>query len=201
MFVLGITGGIGAGKSLVLSIIDEEFDAYIVEADKLAHKLMLKGEDAYSQILDTFGDEILDPDSEQIDRSILGKLVLSDKEKLSRLNAIMHPAVKKYIIDDIKLKEDAGTKLYVIEAALLIQDGYKSICDEIWYISSDREVRIQRLIETMAYSREKAEAFLVNQPSDEFFEINSDKIIKNNENQMKLRAEVVSLISNNLLKK
>ena len=102
MVVLGITGGIGAGKSLVLSIIDEEFDAYIVEADKLAHKLMLKGEDAYSQIIDTFGDEILDPDSEQIDRSILGKLVLGDKEKLSRLNAIMHPAVKKYIIDDIK---------------------------------------------------------------------------------------------------
>lgn len=201
MVVLGITGGIGAGKSLVLSIIDEEFDAYIVEADKLAHKLMLKGEDAYSQIIDTFGDEILDPDSEQIDRSILGKLVLGDKEKLSRLNAIMHPAVKKYIIDDIKLKEDAGTKLYVIEAALLIQDGYKSICDEIWYISSDREVRIQRLIESRGYSREKAEAFLLNQPSDEFFEINSDKIIKNNENQMKLRAEVVSLISNNLLKK
>ena len=185
----------------MLSIIDEEFDAYIVEADKLAHKLMLKGEDAYSQIIDTFGDEILDPDSEQIDRSILGKLVLSDKEKLSRLNAIMHPAVKKYIIDDIKLKEDAGTKLYVIEAALLIQDGYKSICDEIWYISSDREVRIQRLIESRGYSREKAEAFLLNQPSDEFFEINSDKIIKNNENQMKLRAEVVNLISNNLLKK
>lgn len=201
MFVLGITGGIGAGKSLVLSIIDEEFDAYIVETDKLAHKLMLKGEDAYSQIIDTFGDEILDPVSEQIDRSILGKLVLSDKEKLSRLNAIMHPAVKKYIIDDIKLKEDAGTKLYVIEAALLIQDGYKSICDEIWYISSDREVRIQRLIESRGYSREKAEAFLLNQPSDEFFEINSDKIIKNNENQMKLRAEVVNLISNNLLKK
>ena len=201
MVVLGITGGIGAGKSLVLSIIDEEFDAYIVEADKLAHKLMLKGEDAYSQIIDTFGDEILDPDSEQIDRSILGKLVLGDKEKLSRLNAIMHPAVKKYIIDDIKLKEDAGTKLYVIEAALLIQDGYKSICDEIWYISSDREVRIQRLIESRGYSREKAEAFLLNQPSDEFFEINSDKIIKNNENQMKLRAEVVSLINNNLLKK
>ncbi len=201
MFVLGITGGIGAGKSLVLSIIDEEFDAYIVEADKLAHKLMLKGEDAYSQIIDTFGDEILDPDSEQIDRSILGKLVLSDKEKLASLNAIMHPAVKKYIIDDIKLKEDAGTKLYVIEAALLIQDGYKSICDEIWYISADREVRIQRLIESRGYSREKAEAFLLNQPSDEFFEINSDKIIKNNENQMKLRAEVVSLINNNLLKK
>ena len=201
MFVLGITGGIGAGKSLVLSIIDEEFDAYIVEADKLAHKLMLKGEDAYSQIIYTFGDEILDPDSEQIDRSILGKLVLSDKEKLASLNAIMHPAVKKYIIDDIKLKEDAGTKLYVIEAALLIQDGYKSICDEIWYISADREVRIQRLIESRGYSREKAEAFLLNQPSDEFFEINSDKIIKNNENQMKLRAEVVSLINNNLLKK
>ena len=201
MFVLGITGGIGAGKSLVLSIIDDEFDAYIVEADKLAHKLMLKGENAYSQIIDTFGDEILDPDSEQIDRSILGKLVLSDKEKLSRLNAIMHPSVKKYIIDDIKLKEDAGTKLYVIEAALLIQDGYKSICDEIWYISADREVRIRRLIESRGYSREKAEAFLLNQPSDEFFEINSDKIIKNNENQMKLRAEVVSLINNNLLKK
>ena len=201
MFVLGITGGIGAGKSLVLSIIDEEFDAYIVEADKLAHKLMLKGEDAYNQIIDTFGDEILDPDSEQIDRSILGKLVLSDKEKLSRLNAIMHPAVKKYIIDDINTKKDAGTKLYVIEAALLIQDGYKSICDEIWYVNADREVRIQRLIESRGYSREKAESFLSNQPSDEYFEINSDRVINNNENQMKLRAEVVSLINNNLLKK
>ena len=201
MFVLGITGGIGAGKSLVLSIIDEEFDAYIVEADKLAHKLMLKGEDAYRQIIDTFGDEIIDPDSEQIDRSLLGSIVLNDEEKLAKLNAIMHPAVKEYIKKDIKAQAEAGTELYVIEAALLIQDGYTSICNEIWYIHADREVRIQRLIQSRGYSREKAEAFLSNQPSDEFFENNSDQIINNNENQDKLRVEVVSAINNNLLKK
>ena len=201
MFVLGITGGIGAGKSLVLSIIDEEFDAYIVEADKLAHKLMLKGEDAYRQIIDTFGDDIIDPDSEQIDRSLLGSIVLNDEEKLAKLNAIMHPAVKEYIKKDIKAQAEAGTELYVIEAALLIQDGYTSICNEIWYIHADREVRIQRLIQSRGYSREKAEAFLSNQPSDEFFENNSDQIINNNENQDKLRVEVVSFINNNLLKK
>ena len=201
MFVLGITGGIGAGKSLVLSIIDEEFDAYIVEADKLAHKLMLKGEDAYRQIIDTFGDDIIDPDSEQIDRSLLGSIVLNDEEKLAKLNAIMHPAVKEYIKKDIKAQAEAGTDLYVIEAALLIQDGYTSICNEIWYVHADREVRIQRLIQSRGYSREKAEAFLSNQPSDEFFENNSDQIINNNENQDKLRVEVVSAINNNLLKK
>ena len=180
MKIIGITGGIGTGKSLVLSILKTKYDAYIVEADKVAHILMKKGEPAYIEIVNAFGTSVLDKETGELDRASLGSLVMNDKEKLNVLNSIVHPLVKDYILSDIEKKRKADITYYVIEAALLIQDGYKQICDEIWAIITDKDIRIERLKKNRNYTIEKADGFIKNQPSDDFFIDNSDRIIYNN---------------------
>lgn len=179
MKVIGITGGIGAGKSMVLSYLSAKDKSETLEADKLAHQLMKKGQATYKKIANEFGEEILDANQE-IDRASLAKVVLNDKDALHRLNSIVHPDVKEYIRDLIRQKKEEGLEFLFIEAALLIQDGYKEICNEIWFIQTDAEIRKSRIIESRGYSVEKAEGFLNSQPQDDFFYENTDRVIHNN---------------------
>lgn len=179
MRIIGITGGIGTGKSTVLNLLKQEYNAYIVEADRLAHELMLPGEAAYRQITDIFGADILCADG-TIDRNRLGTIVFRDTDALRKLNAVIHPAVKQYILQDIEAKKKEGNvKYYVIEAALLIEDGYKTICDELWYIYTEREERIRRLIAGRGGSREKWEHVIGNQSSDDYYRMNCDYVVDN----------------------
>ena len=194
MKVIGITGGIGAGKSAVLSILKDIDGVYVIEADKLAHELMMPGHDVYDDILHMFGSSILNEDG-TINRKCLSDQVLNNKENLERLDKIVHPAVKQYILKDIGEKSEMGNRVYVIEAALLIQDGYKEICDEIWYINVDTETRISRLISSRGYSRDKALSFISNQPDDAFFIKNSDAVIDNNGSLEGLREEIYAEIN------
>ena len=99
---------------------------------------------------------------------------------MHRLNSIVHPDVKEYIRDLIRQKKEEGLEFLFIEAALLIQDGYKEICNEIWFIQTDAEIRKSRIIESRGYSVEKAEGFLNSQPQDDFFYENTDRVIHNN---------------------
>ena len=190
MLILGLTGGIGCGKTAVLTILKEEYDAYIIEADRLAHELMEPGKTVYQGIVDAFGMEVLmDTDidisapaegnavtdngqstvNRSIDRKKLGDIVFHDKDKLALLNSISHPLVKEEILRRIEEQKDAGKKLFVIEAALLIQDGYKEICDEIWYIYVDLDVRISRLCEYRGFTQERAQAVIDSQESEAFY--------------------------------
>lgn len=179
MKIIGITGGIGTGKSTVLNLLKQEYNAYIVEADRLARELMLPGEAAYYQITDIFGTDILSTDG-TIDRNRLGAIVFRDAEALRKLNAVIHPAVKQHILQDIEAKKKEGNaQYYVIEAALLIEDGYKTICDELWYIYTEREERIRRLIAGRGGSREKWEHVIGNQSSDDYYRMNCDYVVDN----------------------
>ncbi len=195
MIVLGITGGVGSGKSKVLYDLKENYNAYIVEADKLAHELMLPGKTIYNQVVKAFGDEILsDGPASNIDRKKLGDIVFNDMEKLSLLDSISHPLVKENIVNQIKIaKEEGNIKLFVIEAALLIQDGYSEICDEIWYIWVEKEERIKRLMASRGYTREKCISMMKSQADDEYykkyanFTINNQFDYTNSSNQLKAR--------------
>lgn len=195
MIVLGITGGVGSGKSKVLYDLKENYNAYIVEADKLAHELMLPGKTIYNQVVKAFGDEILsDGPASNIDRKKLGDIVFNDREKLSLLDSISHPLVKENIVNQIKIaKEEGNIKLFVIEAALLIQDGYSEICDEIWYIWVEKEERIKRLMASRGYTREKCISMMKSQADDEYykkyanFTINNQFDYTNSSNQLKAR--------------
>ena len=155
MLILGITGGVGSGKSKILYDLSNLYGAYIVETDKLAHTLMEPGQTVYQAVVEAFGTEILQAEEPYaIDRAKFAQIVFADKEKLAQLNALTHPAVKTWIRKDIEEKRKQDVKIYVIEAALLIQDGYKEICDEIWYIYVDEETRIKRLMKQRGYTEE-----------------------------------------------
>ena len=190
MLILGLTGGIGCGKTAVLTILKEEYDAYIIEADRLAHELMEPGKTVYQGLMDAFGMEVLmDTDidisapaegdavtdngqstvNRSIDRKKLGDIVFHDKDKLALLNSISHPLVKEEILRRIEEQKDAGKKLFVIEAALLIQDGYKSICDKMCYVYADLDVRISRLCEYRGFTQERAQAVIDSQESEAFY--------------------------------
>ncbi len=171
MKILGITGGVGSGKSRVLYDLEKNHGAYILEADKLAHELMEPGMKIYNQIIEHFSRDILCEEAPYcIDRNKLGQIVFNDKDKLAVLNNISHPLVKQEIIERIeKAKKEGKIKLFVIEAALLIQDGYVAICDEIWYIWVDREERIKRLMKQRGYTREKCISMFNSQETDEYY--------------------------------
>ena len=177
-------------KRQVLTILKEEYDAYIIEADRLAHELMEPGKTVYQGIVDAFGMEVLmDTDidisapaegdavtdngqstvNRSIDRKKLGDIVFHDKDKLALLNSISHPLVKEEILRRIEEQKDAGKKLFVIEAALLIQDGYKSICDKMCYVYADLDVRISRLCEYRGFTKERAQAVIDSQESEAFY--------------------------------
>lgn len=181
MRVIGITGGIGSGKSVVLHMLRDQYGAYIVETDRLAHDLMQPGEPAYEEIVETFGTKILCPDK-TIDRGQLGAIVFSDDRKRKQLNAIVHPAVKQTILADIERKRQEGTiSLYVIEAALLIEDGYRFICDELWYVYVEQEERIKRLLAGRGGDMAKWKSIIDSQSKEEFYRAHCDRVIDNSE--------------------
>lgn len=168
MKIIGITGGIGSGKSQVLSYMKEQYHVVVCETDKIAHKLQMPGEECYQEIVKCFGDDILQ-ENQQIDRKVLGAIVFNDEGKLHLLNKIVHPAVKA----DVKRQiEDAGKKcveIVLVESALLQEDHYEEICDEIWYIYAEESVRRERLKLSRNLSEEKISSIIKLQADEETF--------------------------------
>lgn len=182
MKVIGITGGVGSGKSSVLTWLATQTYAKtaIIEADKTAHSLQKKGTTGYNAIVKQFGTEIL-MQNKDIDRAKLGELVFSDKEKLQKLNTILHPLVKQEIIRQIEMIRREHKISYIfIEAALLIEEHYDVICDELWYIYVSREKRIQRLKKSRGYTDDKIRQIMERQLDEETFRKNCHIIIDNN---------------------
>ena len=199
-FVLGITGGVGAGKSTVLQYLHKKYNAVLLQCDAIGMELQQKGMPCYSPIVEAFGTDILRADG-QLNREKLSKIVFSAPEALSRLNAIVHPAVKQEVRrrietaeeenrhDDIWENEESGKtkepcrnrdyQLYVIEAALLLEDHYEEICDQIWYIYADPATRIQRLMRDRGYTEEKCRRIMAAQRDDVYYRSRCQEWIDN----------------------
>jgi dephospho-CoA kinase len=178
MKIIGITGGVGSGKSQVLSFMKDEYQAYICQADHVAWQLQEPDERCYIEIVSHFGKTVLNEDG-TIDRKALGKIVFSNEEELQVLNQIIHPAVKTKIQKMIETEQKNGTKLFVLEAALLLEDHYDMICDEIWFIYADESVRRRRLKENRMYSDEKIDAIMNSQLSEVSFREQCQLVIDN----------------------
>ena len=179
MKIIGITGGVGAGKSTVLDYLREQFHAYVIQADQVGHQVMEPGEICYSQVIALFGEHILKKDK-TIDRKAVSDVVFGNKEKLKKLNGIIHPAVRQSVLEEIQLQKEKKTAIVVVEAALLLEEHYEKVCDKVWYVHTDREIRISRLMENRGYSREKSESIISSQAPDEYFAKHADYIIRNN---------------------
>lgn len=182
MKVIGITGGVGAGKSTVLSLLKEHFNAYVIQADKVAKDTMKKQERGFLQVVDMFSEDILDSTGE-IDRAKLADIVFANENKRMVLNSIIHPLVKRIILEKINELRIQGQYEYVfVEAALLIEDHYNVICDQLWYIYAPEEVRRTRLKETRGYSEEKIAEIFASQLTDDEFRKNCSCVIDNSKN-------------------
>lgn len=179
MKVIGVTGGVGSGKSVILSILEKEYGAQTILADLVAHDLMEPGAKSYMEIVERFGDSIVQEDG-AIDRQKLGSIVFADEKKLEQLNGITHPNVKEEIKRRIaKIRKKGEASMIVLEAALLIESGYEDIYDELWYIYVNRETRYERLKEGRGYTREKTDSIMNNQLSEEEFRAHAQVIIDN----------------------
>lgn len=180
--VLGITGGVGAGKSTILDYIQKMYHARVIQADLVGHMVQEPGSPCYYRIVETFGTGILNGDR-TIARGKLAAAVFDDYEKLQKLNRIVHPAVKEYIIAEIASERERGqVPFVVIEAALLLEDHYDAICDEIWYVYADEKTRTERLMRTRGYSEEKARRIMSNQMKESGYRARCEFVIDNSGN-------------------
>ena len=191
MITIGLTGGIATGKSLVSQLL-EEYGAFVINADLLAHKLYLPETSGFNELVVHFGDTILNIDG-TIDRNKLASIVFSDKSEMDNLNSIMHPL----IYEDIKrLISDLSEKNYlivIVEAAILIEAGWQDLFDQIWVVSSNAENVISRLMTRNGLTREESLKRINSQMSLEDRLKYADVIVENNGDINSLSSKIKEL--------
>lgn len=199
MKFIGITGGVGAGKSAILSYLEKKPNTRVMLADEIAHQLMEPGTDCYNRIVEAFaGENIFETsklddafrsaegvslvnENPRFDRGKLAQVIFSDEKKREKLNAIVHPAVKEYVRKEYAREKEKGKVDYLfLEAALLIEEEYDEICDKLWYIYTSEKNRRARLKESRGYSDEKIDSIFASQLTDRAFREATHVVIDNN---------------------
>ncbi len=183
--IIGLTGNIGVGKSAVLAML-RRLGAHTIDADKVAHNVMLPGGRAYDAVVAAFGPAILLSDSE-INRRQLANIVFANPEKLAQLEAIVHPAVEQAVQDEI---DAADAPVVVIEAIKLLEGELKSICDEIWVVTAPEKVQIARLMEDRGMTKQEARRRMRSQSPQDWKAAQADVVIVNDSDLVALDARV-----------
>jgi dephospho-CoA kinase/cell division protein FtsA len=196
MQVIGITGGVGAGKSVILEYLKGNYKVRNLEADRIAEMLMKPGTECYDKLIKFLPVEIYN-DDETINRSTLAEKLFESPKLRQQVNQVVHPAVKAYIQERIEEQRQMRILDYVIiEAALLIEDHYDKICDEIWYIYATEEVRRQRLLDSRGYSPAKIEQIFESQMPEEEYRAHCQVVIDNNGTKEEAFYQVAQVIKN-----
>lgn len=181
-----LTGGVGAGKSTVLGFLENEYGAKILRADDLAKELMEPGQEGYRKVVELLGKDILAEDG-TIDRAKMAQRIYSDENARLGVNAIIHPITWERIKREM---EEAGPRLVVAEAALPVDEAHRSMFDATWYVYTDPEVRIGRLMKSRGYSREKCIGIINSQMSDEEYRRRADAVIDNSGTHEEARDQI-----------
>lgn len=190
MKVIGITGGVGAGKSEILSYIRSRYNCRILLADEAAHQVKEKGQPCYEKLVALLSEEILD-EAGNINKGKMAEKIFSNKELLTEVNGIIHPAVKELILSAIREERESRVHdFFFIEAALLIEEGYLDYVDEMWYIYAREEVRRKRLKESRGYSDEKINAIMKSQLKEEEFRKYCSVVIDNSDSLTESRRQI-----------
>lgn len=191
MVVIGLTGGIGAGKSEVSRIL-AGYGAAIIDTALLGHEAYAPGTVPWRAVVKAFGREILLPDA-QIDRKILGDIVFSDPEELERLNAIMRPALNGLLAERLRDAERQGRRVAVIDSATLVEAGWTELADEVWLTTALPDEVYRRLRRRSGLSIKAIAERIESQISDEERKAHADVIIENSGSLTDLRATVEAL--------
>lgn len=184
MKLIGITGGIGAGKSALLDYIGDHYNCRIILADEAAHLVQQPGKTScYDSLVMLLGRQVL-AENGQIDKQKMAERIFSDATLLKQVNQIIHPAVKAYILGQVaKSRQEGKLDFFFIEAALLIEDGYADIVDELWYIHAEAGIRRERLKAARQYSDDKIDRIMASQLPEEEFRKQSQVVIDNSTTQ------------------
>ena len=178
MRIIGVTGGVGSGKSEVLHYLSQKHSAGIIRLDDLGRRMLDPDGEGYAAAIRIFGNEIVNSDG-SLSREKIAAIVYSDREKRFRLNALIHPAVKKAACLELEKFRKEDVRLAAIEAALILEEHYDEICDEVWYIYADEKTRAARLTQERGYSSDKTNAIMESQLSDSAFRRRSTFVIDN----------------------
>ncbi|MEX0799831.1 MAG: dephospho-CoA kinase [Dehalococcoidia bacterium] len=165
MYVIGLTGGIGSGKSTVAQML-ESMGAVLLSADTAGHEVYAPGRPAWQEIVDAFGRDVVAPDG-SIDRKKLGPIVFGDPQQLQRLNAITHPRMKDLMREKLDAERARETKVAVLEAALLFDAGWDDLTNEVWVTNAPEDVTAKRTAERSGISVEEARARIRAQMSND----------------------------------
>lgn len=188
--VIGITGGVGSGKSTILNVLRDEFHAQLLLTDNIAKELMMPGTDVYKRLVAELGEDVLDEEG-LFDKKKLADLLFGSREINQTVNSIVHPAVH----EECKKRIAASKKQFVIvESALLIDAGFTDLCDEVWYVYASTQERVKRLYEQRGYSEVKSYGIIYNQLSHEEFLRNSNRLIDNGLSREYARHQVRTIM-------
>ncbi len=195
MLVIGLTGGIGSGKSYVAKLIREHFRVAVIDTDSLAKELMKQGESVYNRVVEQFGSGILAKDGE-IDRQTLARIVFSDPKRLAMLDSLTHPAVQERVLQLVQEYRESGKyRAVLVETALLIEAGYQHFCDEIFYVHADEKIRRMRLKESRGYTDEKIDGILDSQKSEKEYALHSTWMIENSSGEKEVMLQLWQIMS------
>jgi len=184
---IGVTGGIGSGKSTVSKILSD-LGAEVIDADAIYRCIAKKGNEVYREIVESFGDEILDVNGE-IDRKKLAAIAFKDEDGIRTLNSVTHKHVARIIIE--KLNEFKNReKVVVIDAAIPVEHGFLDVADQVWVVLADKENRIKRVMKRSGLTYEQVVERMKAQPGDDYYCGIADVIIPNNGSYEDLKAEV-----------
>ena len=195
MKLIGITGGVGAGKSLVLQLLQKLCRCRVLLADEAGNEVKLPGQPCYERLVELLGRQVLAPDG-TIDRKKMAERIFADPALLERVNGIIHPEVKRYILKQGEEERSKGEiDYFFLEAALLIECGYEAVVDELWYVHADPAVRRQRLMESRGYSDEKVRQIFDSQLSEEEFRAHCRVVIENNGDIRETERQLLAALS------
>ncbi len=191
MIVIGLTGGIGTGKSEVARIF-QELGAVLINADQIGHQAYTPHSEIWQEVVKAFGEEILQPSGE-IDRKKLGSIVFADPDQLTRLNQIMHPRMARMVAQQVQELREQGADVVVVEAALLFEAGWDSLVSEVWSTESPEYLVIKRLQSRSGLSQEEAKKRIGSQMSAEERTSRSQVVVDNSGDLVELERVVRSI--------
>lgn len=191
--IVGITGGVGAGKSSVLSILKNTFGARVILADLVAHDLMEPGMEGLKRVTEALGSSFIREDS-SVDRTMLAEIIFHDEKALKTMNGIIHPLVWETIQTEA---QNCRETLVIVEAAVF-DTAPEHFFDEIWYVYTTKENRILRLMESRGYTREKCESIIAKQDSEEQYRKRCARVIDNNGTEKDTKRQLEEILEHEI---